>query len=126
MPGRPRPAQDETYRHSGQHRGRLGEGVEHALAYAGPMPVSTTWPVLAASVTASVTRRLFSPSRPLTIGPASPLITCAKCAIWFASGSVRSSGMVEDSNGSYQDRVPGKTLSRMVGIASDPVVPATR
>ena len=33
---------------------------------------------------------------------------------------------MEMSNGSYQDRVPGKTFSRMVGIASDPVVPAIR
>src|SRR4051794_9325894 len=108
---------------------------EHAPrgARAGRLPVrgapssyltSTGRPVRADSTMASTTLRAFSPSRPLQIGSASPRMTAAKCVIWLASGSLRSRSTVELSNGSHQERVPGKTMSRMVGTDSEPVVPA--
>ena len=52
-------------------------------------------------------RRVSRPSRPEQIGAAAPLITSAKWAIWFASGSLRSSATVVEVKGSHHDRGPG-------------------
>jgi len=86
--------------------------------------MSTGVPVRAASTTASTTRSVFRPSRPLQIGCASPRMTAAKWATWLASGSLRSTASVAVSNGVHHDGAPGKVRTRMVGTDSDPLVPA--
>ena len=85
--------------------------------------MSTGCPVRADSTTASTTSNVLSPSLPEQIGATSPRMTAAKCSIWLANGSVRSTSATDEVNGSHHDLVPWYTFSRIVGTDSDPFVP---